>query len=169
MYTDLALLVLRLAVGLLLAAHGAQKLFGVFGGHGLRGTSGWIASLGLRPAPLWALAAALGEFGGGLLLALGLLTPLAAIAAVATMSMAITLAHWPKVFASDNGFEYPLVLAAAALAIRLAGPGGYSLDAALGLKVPAVLSGVVALVAALSVLVALGSRKVVPAAHQAAD
>jgi putative oxidoreductase len=74
---DVGLLILRLVVGLLLAGHGAQKLFGMFGGHGLKGTSGWLGSMGLRPAGIWALLAGLSELGGGVLLALGLLTPLA--------------------------------------------------------------------------------------------
>ncbi|AFZ67330.1 DoxX family protein [Deinococcus peraridilitoris] len=152
MNIDLALLIIRVAVGLFIAVHGAQKLFGAFGGYGLKGTTGWIASLGLKPAPLWTLAAALGEFGGGLLLALGLLTPLGAIAVAATMVMAIALAHWPKVFATDGGYEYPLIVAATATALAIAGPGAYSLDGALGLRVPAALSGVVAVLAALSVL-----------------
>ncbi len=155
---DIALLILRLVVGLLLAAHGAQKLFGWFGGYGFRGTSGWIASLGLKPAGFWTLAAGLGELVGGLLLALGLLTPLGAIAASATMVMAIILAHWPKVFASENGFELPLVLLAASVTIALTGPGAYSLDAVLGLSIPAAVIGVAAVLAVLGILVALVSR-----------
>jgi putative oxidoreductase len=169
MTLDLALLILRLVVGLLLAAHGAQKLFGWFGGYGLKGTSGWIASLGLKPAGLWTLAATLGEFGGGLLLALGLLTPLGAIGAAATMVMAIALAHWPKVFASDNGFEFPLVLLATAVAIALTGPGAYSLDTVLGVTVPVALIGIAAMLAALSILVALVSRTVPASTTQAAE
>lgn len=169
MTLDLALLILRLVVGLLLAAHGAQKLFGWFGGYGLRGTSGWIASLGLKPAGLWTLAAALGEFGGGLLIAFGLLTPLGAVAAAATMVTAIVLAHWPKVFASDNGFEFPLVLLAAAVAIALSGPGAYSLDAVLGVTVPAALTAVAALLAGLGIVAALATRTAPASAAQATD
>ena len=94
MNTDLGLLILRLIVGLLLAGHGAQKLFGWFGGNGLSGTAGWLESLGLRPAPFWALIAGLSEVGGGILLALGLLTPLGSLGIMASMLMATIKVHW---------------------------------------------------------------------------
>jgi putative oxidoreductase len=169
MPVDLALLVLRLAVGLFLAAHGAQKLFGWFGGYGLKGTAGWIASLGLKPAGLWTLAAGLGEFAGGLLLALGLLTPLGAVAVTATMVMAIVLAHWPKVFVTEGGIEYPFVLAVTAIAIAIAGPGAYSLDAVLGLALPTPIILMAAVLAALGIAVALLTRTNPNSAGQAAD
>lgn len=168
MTLDLALLILRLVVGLFLAAHGAQKLFGWFGGYGLKGTTGWIASLGLKPAGLWALVAGLGEFGGGLLLALGLLTPLGAVAATATMVMAIVLAHWPKVFVTEGGIEYPFVVAVTAIAVALAGPGAYSLDAVLGLMLPVPLILIAALLAGLGVVTALLTRTAPANASQAA-
>lgn len=133
MYIDLALLILRVVVGLIVAAHGAQKLFGAWGGPGMAGFTGWLGSMRLQPAPLWAWLAALAEFGGGILMVLGLLNPLGALGVAATMLMAIISAHWPKFFAANNGLEFALTLLAAAVAIVLAGPGAYSLDAALGL------------------------------------
>jgi putative oxidoreductase len=135
---DLALLAVRVLVGLLVAAHGAQKLFGWSGGPGMNGFSGWMASIGLQPARLWGLLGGLGEFGGGLLLALGLLTPLGALSIVGAMAMAIALAHWSKGFWGTNGgYEYPLVLLVTSAIIGLAGPGAYSLDALLSIALPA--------------------------------
>src|SRR5262245_48240206 len=103
MSIDLGLLVLRVLVGLVVAAHGAQKLFGWWGGAGLKGFGGWMASVGLKPAALWALAGGLGEFGGGLLLVLGLLGPLGALGIIGAMIMAIALAHWSKGFWGTKG------------------------------------------------------------------
>lgn len=138
METDLALLVLRVVIGGTLAAHGAQKLFGWFGGNGLARTSGFFGNgLRLRPAVPWAVLAGLSEFGGGLLLVLGLLSPLGSLGVIASMVMAALLLHWPRFFAADNGSEYPLVLAGAAAAVALTGPGALSLDALWGTALPA--------------------------------
>src|SRR5215469_18432662 len=94
---DTALLVLRIVVGLYLAAHGAQKLFGWFGGPGLKGTEGFLGGmLGFRPARLWAPALALAETGGGVLVTLGLLTPLGAIAIGSSMVTATVVVHWAR-------------------------------------------------------------------------
>ncbi len=136
---DLALLILRLTVGVVLMAHGAQKLFGWFGGSGLTGVAGWLTSMGFRPARLWAWLVAIVEFFGGLLLALGLFSPLGSIGIGSSMLMAITRAHWPK-FIAQGGFEFPLVNLAVAIAVGLTGPGAYSLDASLGTALPATLS-----------------------------
>ena len=133
MYINLALLVLRVVVGLIVAAHGAQKVFGVWGGPGMAGFTGWLGSMRLKPAPLWAWLAALAELGGGILMFLGLLNPLGALAIAATMLMAIIAVHWPNFFTANQGMEFSLALLAAAVAIVLAGPGAYSLDSALGI------------------------------------
>jgi len=134
MFADLGLLVLRLALGTVFLAHGAQKAFGAFGGPGLAGMAGVLDSLGLWPARLWAAIAAGGELLAGALFVTGVLTPLAALLAVATMGVAIAKVHGPKGFFIQNGgYEYALVLAVAAVVVALAGPGSWSLDRVLGL------------------------------------
>jgi putative oxidoreductase len=130
---DLGLLVIRVIVGLLFVGHGTQKLFGWFGGHGPAGTAGFFGQLGYPAPRLSAIAAGLGEAGGGLLLALGLLTPLGAAALLGVMINAGLVVHLRNgLWVSDNGLEYPLVLSAVAAGIALTGPGGWSLDDALG-------------------------------------
>ena len=142
---DVGLLVLRLTTGGLLAGHGAQKLFGAFGGHGLEGTAGFMESLGLRPADRWAALAGLSEFGGGVLTALGLLNPLGPIGIVSAMTMAARTAHRGKpIWSTAGGAELPVINISAALALALAGPGRYSLDKALGLRLPQPLVGLAA-------------------------
>jgi len=130
---DTGLLVLRLTVGVVIAAHGAQKIFGWFGGYGIAGTGGFFESIGFRPGRLAAAAAGASEFAGGLLIALGLFGPLGPAAVLAVMVVAAISVHWGHgLFATSNGVELPLLYAAAAVALALTGPGGYSLDAALG-------------------------------------
>jgi putative oxidoreductase len=147
---NLGLLVLRLVVGLLLAGHGAQKLFGLFGGHGLRGTAGFFEQIGLKPGHLHATAAGLLEFGGGLLLALGLLTPFASAALIAVMTAAVITVHGAKgVWSTDGGYEYNVTIAAAAFALAAIGAGGWSIDHALSLHIHGVLWGIGALLAGL--------------------
>ncbi len=125
---DTGLLVLRLAVGGALMAHGSQKLFGLFGGDGLQGTAKTMEALGFRPGGPSALATGLGLFGGGASLALGLATPAGAAAAAATMATAASV-HAPKgFFAIKGGLEHPAMLSAAAAALAIAGPGRFSLD-----------------------------------------
>lgn len=129
---DFGLFVIRLAVGLVFAAHGAQKLFGWWGGPGMDRWTGVIEGMGVRPPRLWAAVAALNELAGGLFLAIGLLTPLAAAVLVAQSAVIIARVHWTKGFwNSSGGFEYPLVMGAGALGIALAGPGAWALDAVL--------------------------------------
>jgi putative oxidoreductase len=130
---ELALLVLRVVVGLLFMGHGAQKLFGRFGGHGLDGTGGFFESLGIRPGRRNAMAAGTAELVGGALLALGLLTPLAAALIIGVMVVAIITVHAAKgPWVTDGGWEYNAVLIAAAFALAGAGPGQVSLDDAIG-------------------------------------
>ena len=121
---DFRLLLVRLAIGGLMAGHGAQKLFGWFGGPGLSGTAGWLESLGMRPGARWAVAAALSEFGGGLLTALGLFNPLGSIGIISAMTMATAKAHWHwPIWATQGGAELPVTKAVVALALGIAGPG----------------------------------------------
>ena len=158
---DLALLIIRVVVGLFLMGHGAQKLFGWFGGPGLKGVTGWLASMRLRPPGFWAFLVGLVEFGGGLLLALGLFSPLGSLGIGASMLVAIAKVHWPKVWVTENGFELPLVYLTIALAVGIAGPGAYSLDQGLqtALPAPAALLGVVlVLIGWLAVLVITASQ-----------
>lgn len=129
---DLGLLALRLGVGATLIAHGTQKLFGWFGGHGLAGTAAFFESVGFTPGRANALLAGAGEAGGGSLLALGLATPAAGAAVAGTMAVAASMHKDNGFFAQDGGLEYPAVLALTAGAIALSGPGRLSLDAALG-------------------------------------
>ena len=139
-FADLAtvsagLLVARLVLGLLLVAHGAQKLFGWFGGYGLAGTGGFFESIGFRPGRAFAAAASLAEIAGGLLLALGLLGPVGPALIISVMIVAAISVHWEHgVFATTNGIEVPLLYATGALALALTGYGAYSLDALLGLQ-----------------------------------
>lgn len=130
---DIALLLIRVTVGGTLAAHGAQKLFAWFGGHGLAGTAGFLESLSFRPGRPYAWLLGGAELIGGLALAFGLLTPLAVTVVAAVMVGAIAAVHRDKgFFAQAGGYEYPLALLAAALAVAFAGAGTYSLDNALG-------------------------------------
>jgi putative oxidoreductase len=130
---DLALLVLRVVVGGLFAAHGAQKLFGSLGGHGLEGTGQFFEQLGLRPGRRHATLAGMSELGGGLLLVLGLLTPLGAAAVIGVMTVAILTVHGPKGWQNtEGGYEYNVVLATVAFALAAAGAGRWSIDHALG-------------------------------------
>jgi putative oxidoreductase len=128
------LLLLRLAVGGIMAAHGAQKLFGWWDGPGLRGTIGMCNNLAYRWPTLMGVSLALAEFGGGLLLAAGLLTPLGALAVTIVMVNAVYLVHWAKGFFNGNGgFEFNLLIGASAVALAAIGPGRFSLDHAFGL------------------------------------
>ncbi|MFI9254308.1 DoxX family membrane protein [Streptomyces sp. NPDC053069] len=129
---DLGLLLLRLGTGGVLAAHGAQKLFGWFGGHGLEGTGQFMESVGYAPGRASATAAGLAEAGGGTLLALGLATPAAGAAAAGAMAGAAAV-HLPNgFFAQEGGYEYAASLGLAAAGLGIAGPGRLSLDHALG-------------------------------------
>jgi putative oxidoreductase len=131
---DIGLLVARVVFGMLLAAHGSQKLFGWLGGYGLTGTGGFFEGLGFRPGRWFAAAAGLAEWTGGILLALGLFEPAAAAVVISVMIVAAGSVHWKHgLFAASNGIELPLLYAVAAGALALTGPGAYSIDEAFGL------------------------------------
>ncbi|MFI9046280.1 DoxX family protein [Streptomyces sp. NPDC053427] len=152
--TDTGLLLLRIALGLTMAAHGAQKLFGWFGGGGLEGTGQFFAMSGYPSGKTMALVAGVSETLGGLGLVLGLLTPLAAAAVVGTMINALAV-KWGGGFFAPKGVEYELLLTAGAAALALTGPGRFAADRLLpALRVHRLVHGVVALV--LAVLVAGG-------------
>lgn len=165
---NIGLLLLRLVVGLTLAGHGTQKLFGWFGGYGLSGTGGFLESLGFVPGKRAAFLAGLSETLGGLLLALGLATPLAAAIIVGVMLVAVATVHISKGFwVTSGGYEYNLVLATAALSVAFAGPGAWSVDALLGQDWAGTAWGVGALaLGVLGGLLQLASRKRTPAPMQ---
>lgn len=124
-----AALVLRVPVGLILAAHGAQKLFAWFGGYGLEGTGQWMASIGLEPGYLMALLAGSAEFFGGLALVLGLLTRPAALVSAIAMLVAIFAVHIGNgLFMSNNGYEYALTLFVVSVALAIQGGGRFAID-----------------------------------------
>lgn len=125
-----AVLVLRLVVGVVFMMHGAQKLFGAFGGGGISGTTGFMGSLGLQPAAFWAWVLALVEFGGGVSLAVGLLSRWAALLLAIDMAVATILVHLPNgFFVSNGGIELVLILFAASLFFVAYGSGKLSVDA----------------------------------------
>lgn len=128
------LLIARLVLGTLLAAHGTQKLFGWFGGYGLAGTGGFFEQLGFRPGRAFAAAASVAEITAGVLLVLGFLGPIGPALLLSVMIVAAVSAHWNNgLFATNNGIEVPLLYATGGLTLALTGPGAYSLDAVLGL------------------------------------
>jgi putative oxidoreductase len=142
---DQGLLILRLVFGLSMAAHGAQKLFSWFGGYGLTGTGGFFEGIGFRPGKLFAFAAGLAEFAGGLFIALGLLGPVGPALVVAVMLVAAVTVHLKNGFFGSNGIEMTLLYAVAAVAIALTGPGRFSADALLGLHFSELIVGIVLL------------------------
>jgi putative oxidoreductase len=130
---NLGLVILRVVVGALFFGHGTQKLFGWFEGHGPDGTGGFFESLGYRPGRDMAILAGVTETGAGMLLVLGLATPLAAAMIIGVMINATMAVHAPKgVWNSDGGYELPLVYSAAAATLAFVGPGSWSVDKAIG-------------------------------------
>jgi len=129
----LGLLIARVVLGLLMAAHGSQKLFGWFGGPGLRTSGDIFVQLGFRPGRPFALAASVSELASGLLVALGFLGPIGPAMMIAVMVVAASV-HWPNgLFMTSNGIELTLLYATSAFGLALVGPGPYSLDALLGI------------------------------------
>ena len=132
---DQGILIARLVVGLIMAAHGAQKAFGWFGGYGLSGTGMFFEKLGFRPGKRFAAAAAYGELISGLLLAAGFLGPIGPALMLSVMIVAAIAVHWENgLFATKNGIEVPLLYAVFAVTIALTGPGRFSLDYVVGLS-----------------------------------
>jgi putative oxidoreductase len=135
MSVDVGVLLMRVLFGAAIAAHGAQKVFGSFGGHGLKGTGGFFETLGFKPGVMFAAMAGLSELVGGILLMLGLFTPLGAAMVLAAMIVAMVSVHLKNgFFAANNGIEMAFLYAAAALGVAFTGGGAYSLDALLGLR-----------------------------------
>src|SRR5262245_53893815 len=134
---SLGLLIARVAIGLLMAAHGAQKLWGWFGGYGLRGTGEFMVQLGFRSGSLFAAAAGATEVTSGLLVALGFLGPIGPALMISVMTVAMLTVHWSNgVFATKNGVELPLLYALSSIVFAVVGYGVYSVDAVLGFANP---------------------------------
>jgi len=167
---DIGLLILRLTVGLTLAAHGTQKLFGWFGGPGLDATGQFFEMIGFVPGRRHALMAGLAETGGGLLMALGLLTPFAAAVVFGVMLVAAFSVHIKKgFFITNGGYEYTLVLGVAALTHAFTGPGSLSVDAPLRYSDSGAFWGMAAfVVGVLGGMVAIIQRKAAPTAQTGA-
>jgi putative oxidoreductase len=168
MSVSLGLLILRIVVGLTMAAHGAQKLFGWWGGPGMGAWTQGVTKLRIRPAAAWAWLAALSELGGGLLFALGLLSPFGSLAIAATMLVAVATVHWANGFWNGKrGYEFNLALLASVIAVALTGPGIYSLDKAIGLSLPEPVTLVVGTIAVIVGVVAMLIFRTPKAAVQA--
>lgn len=148
---DSSLLLLRATIGTLLAGHGAQKLFGSFGGPGLEGTSSMMGSMGLKPSKAWAALAGLSELGGGSLTALGLFNPLGPLGIIGAMAVATGKVHGVSpIWNQEGGPELPLTNSAIAAAVVISGPGRYSLDRAFGVRVPRWITALALIFGALS-------------------
>jgi putative oxidoreductase len=161
--SDTGILLLRVVVGAVIAAHGAQKLFGWFGGYGLKGTGGFFEQLGFRPGLAFAAAAGLSEFLGGLLLIIGLFTPLGAAAVLGAMIVASVSVHLKSgFFATNNGIELPFLYGLVSLGLIFIGAGKYSLDSELGLTFlshPTLAFGLVALTIVAAILTLAARQK----------
>jgi len=158
--TDLALALVRVVVGLVIAAHGAQKVLGVWGGPGLAGWTQGVSRMGMRPPAFWAWVSAFAELAGGIAFALGLLLPVVAAALTIQMAVAIARAHWGKGFwNTKGGIEFPFTLGAIAAINGIADPGMYSLDRTLGL--PAMGAGVYLAVLVVGAVAYLGGTRAV--------
>ena len=165
---DAGLVLLRLVIGPLMAAHGAQKLFGWFGGYGLTGTAGFFEQLGFRPGRAFAAAASVTEITSGVLVTLGFLGPAGPALMISVMVVAALSVHWQHgIFAQNNGIEVPLLYAVSAAALALTGYGAHSFDSAFGLTplwTPAVTWGVLA-IGAIGGLVNAGLRRSLAPGH----
>lgn len=164
MSVSLGVLILRLVVGLTMAGHGAQKVFGWWGGPGINGWTQSVTKLRIRPATPWAWIAALSELGGGLMFALGLLSPLGSLAIAGTMLVAIATVHWANGFWNGKrGYEFNLALLASVVAVALTGPGTYSADQIIGIHLPepiTLIVGTIAVIVGVASTLAFRSPKV---------
>jgi putative oxidoreductase len=153
---DLAILLIRLGVGVIFAAHGAQKAFGWWSGPGLKGWQGAIASMGFHPVALFAALSLVAELVGGLMLAAGLVTPAVAAVLVAQSVVMIFKVHWAHgFFSGKGGFEFPLLLAIGVVAVGVAGPGQVSLDHLIKLEPTAAVRAVLLVIGGLAGLASL--------------
>jgi len=161
MNVDLAILVLRVVVGGVVAMHGFLKLGWVGKGGSIAGVAGWFNGMGLRPGIFWALVATLAEAGGGTLMVLGLGGPIGPGVVAGDMVVVSIVAHWSQGFWAGGGkvgWEFPVPLAAAAFAVALIGPGAWSADRLLGLVYPDWLLGAWLVLMLVGVLLALAAR-----------
>jgi len=166
---SVGLLMLRLVLGLSMAAHGAQKIFGWFGGYGLAGTGGFFEQLGFRPGRAFAAVEGSGEIASGLLVAFGLLGPVGPAIMISLMLVAMLTVHRANgFFVATNGLEHPLLYAAGALGLAFTGSGAYSLDVLVGLEGLAS-PGVASLAVIVGVLAGLGALVVRQPMAQAAQ
>lgn len=162
---DLAELLLRLSAGGLMTGHGMQKLFGWFGGPGLKKTAESMKRMGLEEQP-WGTLAALSEFGGGALTSLGLLHPLGPIATLGSLGTAIYKVHWGKpIWAAQGGAELPALYVAIAAALSLGGAGRFSLDRLFGIRVPRFIA-LLAFIGVLASIVYVAHKEPVPPEQQ---
>ena len=168
--TTVGLLILRVIIGLIVAAHGAQKLFGWWSGPGMKGWVQMVEKLRIRPARPWAWVAALAELVGGLMLATGLLSPLGSFAIAGSMLVAIATVHLSRGFwVTKGGYEFNLSILAAVAALALIGPGALSLDRILSISLPEPVTLIVLTIALIAgVAVTLGSRRAEVGQPQAA-
>ena len=121
--------VLRVVLGVILAVHGSQKLFGAFEGPGIDGTVMFFSTLGIAPAAFWAWVVALVEFAGGILLIFGALTSVAAVLIAINMTVALVTVHWERgFFVGQGGYEFVLILIAVAISLLITGPGKFAVD-----------------------------------------
>jgi putative oxidoreductase len=163
------LLILRIVAGLILAAHGSQKLFGWFGGYGIAGTGGWLESIGFKPGKPLAVLTGLAELAGGIALAIGLLTPLAAAVVIGTMTVAAWTHAASGLWATNGGYELPLLYGVIAAALAFTGAGDFSVDSALGLTFSATYGVAAVVVGLLAAGVSILRAKSVQRSAAAAD
>jgi putative oxidoreductase len=161
---DVGLFLIRFTAGVLMAAHGAQKLFGWFGGSSMAQWTADLERMGIRPAAAWAYISIGAQFFGGLLLAAGLLTPLATVSLVGPMAV-VVIQKWEKGFFNvRGGFEFMLLLLVIGVALGISGPGAISIDAAIGFSLPLMIRAGILILTLIGALAALlPARSTAPA------